>query len=358
MAAAVTGLCACAQQIQVVRPSAAQLQSMEPMPVVEVLSQDSLAAQDTYSFASVNVIPGAGVPIMAAAAGGALGMAIVNAEIRAEARRFAEHHVQPLRVALQGFDANGAVSGSLQQALARQPGMFGNYVVAKSLTNTSGQRVVIVSNYAMTPDFAAVQVIAKVTIGGTGADAGKPIYGNTLVYQSASLSVPAKTTADIERMVSAENHRYAALDMQGQIVKANAATTAQSPQANQLRLQVASEQLEHRRLLKQARASFWDADTRAQYLCEAWAAHQGEALKTALQASGAEIAHMLQLDLTAQVPANTSAEPRTVSSQGGRSIEYVAGGRMMSLATGDADGSNIATGRAPVTVTMPPMKGR
>lgn len=358
LVAAVAGLCACAQQTQVVRPSAAQLQSLKPLPVVEVIGQDSLAAQDTFSYASVNVIPGAGVPIMAAAAGGALGMAIVNAEIRAEARRFAEHHVQPLRVALQGFDTNDAVSGSLQQALAKQSGMFGNYAVARSPAAAAGHPVTIESSYAMTPDFSAVQVIAKVTIAGTGAAGGKPLYMNTLVYQSARMSAAAKTPADIERMVSAENHRYTALDIHGQIVRANAATTAESPEANQLRKLVSAEQLEHKRLLKQAQSPWWDADTHAQYLCEAWATNHGEALKAALRASGAEIAHMLQLDLVAQVPPGTATRPSTVYSQDGRSIEYVAGGRMISQATGDDDTAANHGSSTPVTVMTPPMKGR
>lgn len=358
LAAAVAALCACAQQTQVVRPSAAQLQSLEPVPVVEVISQDSLAAQDSYSYASVNVIAGPGVPIMAAAAGGALGMALVNAEIRAEARRFAERHVQPLRVALQGFDAKGAVSGSLERALMQQPRMFGSYTIAGSGTTTTGQHAVIESSYAMTPDFSALQVIAKVTIQVAGAAAGKPIYQNTLVYQSARLTTPSKTTADIERMVSAENQRYAALDIQGQIVKANAATAAETADANQLRKQVNSEQLEHRRLLLQAKSPMWDADTRAQRLCEAWAADHGELLKSAMRASGAEIAHMLQLDLLTPAPVGGVIQPATVFSQNGRSIEYVSGGRMISQETSDEGASASAAASEPVTVTPPSMKGR
>lgn len=326
--------------------------------MVEVIGQDNLGAQDSYTYAGVNVIPGPGVPIMAAAAGGALGMAIVNAEIRAEARRFAEHHVQPLRAALQGFDASGAVSGSLQQALAQQPGMFGRYSVTNSVTGVGGQRAVIESNYAMTPDFSALQVIAKVTIRVDEAGAGKPVYQNTLVYQSARLTAPAKTPADIERMVGAENRRYAALDIDSQIVKANAATSAESADANRLRKKVFSEQLEHRRLLKQAEAPIWDADTRAQSLCEAWAADHGELLKSAMRASGAEIAHMLQLDLAAPAPVGGVIQPATVFSEHGRSIEYLTGGRMISRATDDADISANGTPGVPVTVMTPAMKGR
>lgn len=348
--AAVMGLAGCAQQAQVIRPSAAQLHELEPVSVVEVIDQDSLAAQDTFTAASANVIAGPGVPIMAAAAGGALGMAIVNAEIKAEAKRFAEEHVQPLRAALQGFDARSALSDSLRQALILQPARFGDFRMVATAPASVPRRLLVKTTYSMTPDFSALQVISLVSIEGTGADSGKPIYRNMLVYQSKRQVAPRKTAEDSKRMTAQENQRYFALHVDDDIAKANADLNRRDPEAARLRTKINQEQVEHRRRLAQAASPIWDADTRAQYLAGAWAADHGEALKAAMQASGAEIAHMLQLDLAAQATIGQVGKPRTVFTSDTREIEYVDGGRMVSVAMGDGDAS---LKKPSPTVTVP-----
>lgn len=337
--ATVLGLGGCAQQAQVIRPSSAQLQALEPLPVVEVIEQDSLAAQDTFTAANIDVVPGPGVPIVAAAAGGALGMAIVNAAVKAEARRFAEAHVQPLRVALQGFDARSALSDSLQQALAPQPAHFGNYTMTSTRPTSTPRRLLVQTAYSMTPDFSALQVIATVSIQDAVATSDKPIYRNVLVYQSKRQVAPRKTAEDSKRLVAQENQRYSALHVDDDIAKANAEPNRRDSEAARLRTKINQEQVEHRQRLAQAALPVWDADTRAQYLADAWAANQGDALKVAMRASGAEIAHMLQLDLAAQVATDQIEQSRKVFSSDTREIDYVNGGRMVSLATGDGDAS-------------------
>lgn len=337
--ATVMGLAGCAQQAHVIRPSAAQLHELEPLAVVEVIDQDSLDAQDTFTAANVNVMPGAGVPIVAAAAGGALGMAIVNAAIKAEAKHFAEEHVQPLRAALRGFDARSVLSDSLRHALTLQPARFGDFRVVSTAPAAAPRRLLVRTTYSMTPDFSALQVISLVSIEGTGAGSGKPIYRNMLVYQSRRQVAPRKTAEDSNRMTTQENQRYLALHVDDDIAKANVDPNRRDPEAARLRTKIIREQAEHRKRLAQAASPSWDPDTRAQYLAGVWAADEGEALKAALQGSGAEIAHMLQLDLAAQTAAGQVEKPRTVFTSDAREIEYVDGGRMVSVAKGDGDAS-------------------
>lgn len=337
--AAVLGVGGCAQQSQVIRPSSAQLQALGPLPVVDVIDQDSLAAQNTFTAANINVMPGPGVPILAAAASGALGMVIVNAAVKADAERFAEAHVQPLREALQGFDARSALSNSLQQALAAQPTHFGNYTMTSTRPTSVSRRLLMQTAYSMTPDFSALQVIAAVSIQDVGASPDKPVYRNVLVYQSKRQVAPQKTAEDSKRMVAQENQRYSALHVDDDIVKANAEPNRRDSEAARLRTKINQEQVEHRQRLAQANLPVWDADSRAQYLANAWAANQGDALKTAMRASGAEIAHMLELDLASQVAADRIEQPRKVFSDDTREIDYVNGGRMVSVATGDGDAS-------------------
>lgn len=359
VAAAVIGLCGCAQQATIVRPSTTQLQALKPLPIVQVISQDKLAAEDTFTYANVSFIPNPSIPIVVGAAGGALGMAIVNAEIRAEARRFAEQHVQPLRTVLEGFDAKGVLSESLRQGLGQQPASFGSYTLADATWAKqpgSGQRAVLETGYAMTPDFSALQVIATVSIFVPGSKDNKPLYRNMLVYQSPRFSVPAKTAADSEHMVAQENSRYAALHIDDEIEKANAAFNKHDPEAGRMRQKVVSEQREHRLRLKQAGEATWDPDTRAQRLCETWSAGHGEALKAAMRASGIEIAHMLQLDLAGQVPADLADQPHIVFQDDSREIKYLEDGHMISLAVSDDDASEK---RSSPRVTMPlPHVGR
>jgi hypothetical protein len=350
--AMVVGMSGCAQQSQMVRPSAAQLQALEPLPVVEVIGQDTIAAQDTFTAASINVMAGPGVPILVGAAGGALGSLIVNSAIKAEARRFAERHVQPLREALQGFDGKTALSDSLQQALSLQPTTFSGYTSETGATASTSPRLVVRTTYSMTPDFSALQVIADVSITGAGGAQAKPIYHNVLVYQSARQTVPVKTAEDGKRMLAQENDRYAKLHVDEDIAEANAEIKRRDPEVAHLRDKINREQIEHRERLAQASAINWDADTHAQHLAEAWATNHGEALKLAMRASGAEIAHMLQLDLANnQVAADQLKQPRTVFRSDTRQIEYVTGGRMISLASLDTDAS-LKTPRLPVNVPV------
>ena len=340
-----------------VRPTAAQLQQMEPLAVNEVIAQPVLAAQDTYTAASLYMIPQAGTPILATSLGGALGMAIVDAQIKSEAKHFAESHVQPLRVALQGFDADAALSDSLRQALAGQPALFGHYALQGGRTApvAAAPGMLVETSYSMTADFSAVQVIATVSIHASGDAGGQPVYRNVLVYQSPRLSIPPKTPADIEQMVAQENARYAALDIDAQIQRANDALAKHDPEVGRLRDKITEEQFRHRQNLAAARFAIWGPDIQASRLCLLWAKDDGAALKAALRASGAEIAHMLQLDLAGQAVDANATSPRTVFQDGTRSIEYLRGGRMISLASSDTDAAQKKAA-APVFMVAPPVR--
>jgi len=345
------GLCGCAQQTQAIRPSATQLQALEPLSVVDVIAQNNLAAQDTFSGTYINVIAGPGVPIMAAAAGGAIATIIIDATAKAAAKRFAEDHVQPLREVLQDFDARSALSDSLQQALAKQSGNFKGFTASTAVSTSAAHGLLVQTIYSMTPDFSALQVIAKVSIHGAGGGQDKPVYQNVLVYQSPRQVVAAKSAADSKRLVAEENQRYAKLDVDHDIDKANADPERRDSEMAQLREKINHEQVEHRNRLARAAAPNWDADSRARRMAEAWAANGGEALKVALRASGPEIAHMLQLDLADQVASGHAKSKRTVFSSDTREIEYVSGGRMISLAPADSDAS-VNKSSPMVTVPM------
>jgi hypothetical protein len=212
--------------------------------------------------------------------------------------------------------------------------------------------LVVNTTYAMTPDFSALQVIANVTVEGGAGPQGKPIYENVLVYQSARQSVSAKTPEDGRHMMALENARYATLHVDADIATANAEIKRRDPEVAHLRAKIHQEQIEHRQRAAQAAAANWDADERAQRLAESWAVDHGAALKLAMVASGGEIAHMLQLDLAnLQVAADQLKQPHTVFSTGARQIEYVAGGRMISVARHDADAS-LKKPQQPVNLYM------
>ena len=335
-----------------VRSSPQQISALGALPVVQVIAQDKLAAQDTFTAANVTFLPAGNVPIMPMALGGALGMAVVNAEMRAEARRFADTHVQPLQSALQGFDASAALGDSLRHGLAAQPVHFAGVTTGETLPAVSGTRLVLHTTYSMTPDFSALQVTADASVLPASGGDGRPLYHNVLTYQSARLVPSPKSAADRQRMIAAENSRYEALRVGDEIDQANAEIADRDPRVAHLREKIGRQQLEHKHRLASAKAPVWDADTRAQRLVEMWSIDRGSALKVAMRDSGAEIAHMLQLDLDQPATDDKIMQPRAVFKDGSREIDYVRGGRMISLAVGDTDGG-LKKPKAPVMVPAP-----
>jgi hypothetical protein len=328
---------------------------MLPLSTVEFVPQKQLTAQDTFSYANVQVMPVGNVPIVPLALGGALGALIVNSANKAEAEQFAELHVKPVQDALGSFDLAGLTDSTLRSSLAARPSTFGSFSVAAARPS-NGQRaghMVLETGYALTPDFSALQVTIRMELYSAGQDDAKPTYRNTYVYQSPRFVLAPKTTDDIAAMVDMENTRYAALDVDGRIRKANA--LGQSTEAAHLRTSIVRDQNNHRLRLLSARATAWDPDASATRLAQVWAADDAQAVKAALSASGPELVHMLEIDLTTSPVADSGASTeREVFKDENRKISYRPDGSMISLALSDADLSSFRSAHqvvVPVTAS-------
>lgn len=310
---------------------------MLPLSTVEFVPQKQLTAQDSFTYANVQVMPAANVPIVPLALGGALGALIVNSASKAEAEQFAERHVKPVRDSLGNFDLAGLADSTLHASLAAEPSTFGAVSVAAAKPS-NGQRaghMVLETGYALTPDFSALQVTVHMELFPAGQDGAKPVYRNTYVYQSPRFVLAPKTTEDIATMVAMENTLYAALDVDGRIRKANA--LGQSTEAAHLRTSIVRDQNNHRLRLLSAKAAAWDPDASATRLAQVWAADDAQPVRAALAASGPELAHMMEIDLTTSPPPSSASSEREAFKDEHRKISYRADGSMISLALSDTD---------------------
>lgn len=354
IAAVASCLCACAAAPQ--RPahlSAQQLTQVLPLTVSEAVPQKELLAQSTYTFRDVQVIPGGGVPILPAALGGALGSYIGNAIDKAAAERFANAHVQPVRSALAGYDATGGVRRSVDEAFAADHSVFAAVTPVDEIPRavSYAPHAVAVTSYALTPDFSAVQVTLALQIFDGGS---KPTYTNRYVFQSARMTLASKTAEDIRQAVEEEEHRYAALHVNDQIVRANA--LGRSTEGARLRREILAEQNEHRLRMASARRSDWDADASANRFAAMWAKDGGAAVKRALDESGPVLEHLVAMDLMAPSQGgDIPAKGREIASAAGRRVLMRQDGSLISLAGKDdyVDGTPKAGLTTAVTVSAP-----
>lgn len=335
IAAVASCLCACAAAPQ--RPahlSAQQLTQVLPLTVSEVVPQKELLAQSTYEVPNVQTFPVGAAPIVPVALGGALGMFIVDSAEKASAERFAKAHVLPVQTALAGYDATADVRRSIGDALAADPSVFAAVTPADHVPASAagGHHAVAVASYALTPDFSAVQVSLSLQIFDGG---NKPTYANRYVFQSARKTLAPKTAEDVRQSIDEEDRRYAALDVNAQIARANA--LGRSTEGARLRTAILAEQNEHRLRMASARKSVWDADASAQRLAAMWAEDGGVAVKRALQESGPILEHLIDLDLKA--PVQTGDIPvsgKQIAGNAERCVLMRRDGSLISLATKDS----------------------
>lgn len=352
-------LSGCATQTYTARhASASQLAEIHELHVVSIIQQDKLDAQRNSMY--VNTVP-IGAVSGAAIAGGLIAGALITAEANHEANVFAEKYVAPLQVSLVGYDGRAAIRQSLEQGIQAMPVHMADWKVIDNATMdsnllpaqaTAGSAwLVLRTHYAMTPDFSGLQVTTNASLyvdGSSSSWRDNPVYSNNFTYQSILLQMPPKTEAEREQMTDAENARYAKLDINQQIAKANAADPY-DPANAKLREKIHDEQWQHQAKLKQIALPTWNIDERAEWFVKQWQANQAASLKQAISEGGQQTARMLALDLVQSQPAQTEGKQqwRTVYRDAQRSIQDAPDGQVYSVANGD-----ITHGAAHVNQTV------
>ncbi len=339
--------CATQQPYLATHTSNAELSQIHDLHVVSVMDQDKLKAQ--YNTTFISAYP-AGAPIIAGLAGGLIASALISAEANHEAHEFAEKHLAPLLVTLAGYDGRNDLREALHQGLSALPVRLSDWRTVDAKTKDDdllpaaakpgSAWLILDSEYAMTPDFSAVQVIthANLYVDGAGRNwRHKPVYHNDLTYQSALLAMPAKTDAVREQMTRAEDARYAKLDVDAQITRSNAGDPY-DPANAKLRHKLHDEQWQHTAKLKQIASPVWNVDERAKHFVTTWQADGGAAVKQAVTAGGGQTARMLAIDLEQAQPDLAKAGKRdwvTVYHDAQRSIQDAPDGKVYSVANGD-----------------------
>lgn len=355
--------CATQQPYRATHTDSSQLAQIHELHVVSVVAQDKLKAQ--YNTTYVNPVV-SGAPVVAGLVGGLIAGALISAEQNHEAHEFAEKHIAPLLTTLAGYDGRAAVRESLQPGLAALPVKLADWrtVDIKSKdtdlipagASTGSAWLILDSEYAMTPDFSGLQVVTHASLyldGPNGSWRHRPVYENELTYQSALLQMPAKTDAIRTQMTDVENARYAKLNVDQQIDKANAASPFDQENAA-LRRKIHDEQWQHKAALKQIASPFWSPDERARKFVAEWQQNAAEALKQYVSEGGTQTARMLAVDLEQTQPDLAAKSKRlwvTVYHDAQRSIQDAPDGKVYSVANGDVThGASFLSQSVPVYV--------
>jgi hypothetical protein len=339
--------CATQQPYLATHARTSQLAAIHDLHVISVIDHDKLDAQHNTLY--VNAIPiGAVAP--AAIIGGALGSALVAAEADHEARVFADEHVAPLLTTLANYDGRTALRQTLHLGLAALPVRLTDWRAVDTKTKdddllpgnapAGSAWLIMHTRYSMTPDFSGLQVTtqANLYLRAQNPDwANTPVYKNDFTYQSALLHMPEKTDAIRKRMTDEENARYAKLDINRQIAKANA-SDPYDPVNAKLRGKIHDEQWQHEAKLKQIASPFWSPDERATWFVKQWQTDDAASLKRFIVEGGAQTARMLALDLGQQQPQLANDAKRdwtTVYKDAQRTIQDAPDGSVYSVADGD-----------------------
>lgn len=340
-------LSGCATQTYTARhASSSELTQIRGTHVISVIDQKQLDAQ--YNTTYVNPIV-TGAPIVPALAGGLIAGALISAEANHEAHVFAETHIAPLLTTLSGYDGRAAIQQSLQQNLGVLPVHLSGWSSVDSKAKDSdllpadapmgSAWLILRTHYAMTPDFSGLQVTTKASLFVHGQNAdwrNDPVYKNDFTYQSALLRMPEKSESVRKQMADKEDARYAKLDIDQQVAKANAADPY-DPANAKLREKIHDEQWQHEAKLKQIASPFWNPDERASHFVKEWQANDAASLKQDMTEGGTQTARMVALDLGQQQPqANDSKRDWiTVYRDAQRTIQDAPDGAVYSVANGD-----------------------
>lgn len=339
--------CATQQPYLATHTNSSELAQIHELHVVSVIDQDKLKAQ--YNTTYVNPVV-SGAPVVAGLVGGLIAGALISAEQNHEAHEFAEKHIAPLLTTLAGYDGRTAMRASLHESLATLPVHLADWRTVDTKSKNAdllpagaaagSAWLILNSEYAMTPDFSGLQVVTHATLYVNGPDGGwrhSPAYENELTYQSALLQMPAKTDAIRTQMTDVENARYAKLDVDAQIDKANAGSPY-DPANAKLREKIHDEQWQHQAKLKQIASPSWSPDERADKFVAEWQQDGAQALKQFVSEGGTQTARMLAVDLEQAQPdlaAKTKRDWVTVYHDAQRSIQDAPDGKVYSVANGD-----------------------
>ena len=339
--------CAAQQPYLATHTSGSELAQIHELHVISVIDQDKLDGQ--YNTTSVNPIVTGG-PIAAGLVGGLIAGAIITAQANHEAHKFEETHIAPLLTTLGAYDGRATLREALQQGLSVLPVHLAEWRTTDAKAKDTellpedapagSAWLILRSDYAMTPDFAGLQVVTHSSLYVDGANGGwrnKPVYANQLIYQSPLLSMPSKTDAVRKQMTDTEDARYAKLNVEQQIARANAGNPY-DPANAKLRGQIHDEQWQHEASLKQIQSASWSPDERARRFVTEWQHNDAASLKQFIAEGGTQTARMLAIDLAQAQPNLDSKAKRdwvTVYHDAQRSIQDAPDGTVYSVANGD-----------------------
>ncbi len=286
----------------------AYVEGMQHTPLYIAINQPTIEA--LYAGANGPGMPGIyhappGVGVVPAALGGALGMAIVDASIKAGNHSFAEAHIHALREQCKDANLQENVQKGILDASRDVSWMAGGttQVVADAKDITPPQDTTgwleVHTRYALSTDFSHVIVIADVELfrpmpGHEGDWRHKPAFHNTVVYQSQAIHIADKTPADAERMLAEENAHWDQAAINAEIDALNQGSP-HDPDMKLRRKALLAKLDQHKRAVTNAKAAHWNRDEQAELYASAWGADNAAALRQSLHEGGQEVGKLVAL---------------------------------------------------------------
>jgi hypothetical protein len=286
------------------------------LPVHVVVMQPRLRPQFRYNYLDTSLAGinagnslyggggvGYGQAMGAGLVGGLIAGAIINGAEKAAAKNAVRRPYQLIEQARcdlpLGESHQAAIANALQHAgwsklgpiagHVLKPGEDGDDVAAKD-----DPRYVFTLSTSLAADFSAL--ITTIDTAAYVADAGRKAGRNaawkdSLVVVSDGLWLPAKSQVDIERMLAAEQQRYAASGADELIEKVNAAGANASRKDRKRALLMASD---HRENLVEARSEGWSEASTAMRRAALWSEQDCARLNRTLQSNLEQAGEMVQ----------------------------------------------------------------
>lgn len=340
-------------------PDRATLAASLPVHVVafneRVLPQIGFAQQD-YSvpaYYSSGFQPTAGLSvgqsIAVDALGNALGSAIINGILYAEAKTRADAAYVPLKRGQCDLPVAAPMQALVREAIARST--WGANAAPKLLSLKDGDldqqigtdqpRQIFMVSSSFAPDLTALVTSLDIAAYAPEGDTGKgwrkqPLWRDQLIVVSDPLpALPDKSAADIERMVADEQARYAATGNEARVRKVNAEGRGASRADRQA---AANGQRTHTSKLREARNDEWSDEALAGRRAQLWSHDQCALLRTAFDQSTAELARMLDALYARQLPPRLSRKDKPGEDEvaGERKVRALPGGVYVSRNEGGA----------------------
>jgi len=312
---------------------ASRVQSLSGLPVHIVMLNDHVRSQIAYAYRSVasdavtqqaiqNAMvntPGlsAGQGIAAGALGGAIASAIINAQLQAAAKNQVEPADATMRASRCMVDYGQELGAALQravntstwgQAATVERHLVGPRQKVADVVDPDRERYVLTASYSISPDYSALVTTVNASaysprLGQQKKWQRDPAWTDELVVVSDRILVPAKSPADIDAAVAAENSRYAQLGVPALIAKANAGDPDARTKAVKL-------MKEHKRALEEARETSWSPAFEAEQRARLWSADGCARLRATLASNTSETETLLGQLYRGELPARISEVSR------------------------------------------------